>query len=475
MKINYLLITALLLVALSASAAEKNKGSKPDNKPNIVFILADDMGYNELGCFGGKVIETPNIDRLATQGMVFTNFYCGANICAPSRGSLMTGKHTGHAWIRDNKPLPYEGNEPIPASEVTVAEVLKSAGYATGAFGKWGLGFPGSEGSPNKQGFDQFYGYNCQRHAHDYFTTYMRQNDDSVTIYENIKQPFSVYSANSIKDEALKFIDNNINNPFFLYFAPTLPHSAYHQPDDTLLTYYAKKTGFPKGDAHAEDFSVPKYASMSTRLDLEVGEIVAKLKALNLLDNTLIIFASDNGTALSADDDSYLHTGGQLHGRKSEVYEGGIKSPFVAYWKGKIKPGTNSDHISAFWDFLPTCAEIANVKNPENIDGISFLPTLLGNAKNQKEHAYLYWERNQCQAIRKGDMKAVIIYDKDTKAQTVEIYNLVKDPFEKTDLAASMPQLKDEFLNIAKTAHVESTIFPFFKKAKKNNKQNTEE
>jgi len=475
MKINLLLIAAVSLLTLSASVKEKDSDPKPVKKPNIVFILADDMGYNELGCFGGKIIETPNIDRLANQGIVFTNFYCGSNLCAPSRGSLMTGKHTGHATIRDNKPLPFEGNEPIKADEVTVAELLRSAGYSTGAFGKWGLGYPGSEGSPNKQGFDQFYGYNCQRHAHDYFTTYMRQNDDSVTIYENIKQPFSVYSANTIKDEALKFIDSNKSKPFFLYFAPTLPHSAYHQPDDSLLTYYEKKTGFPKGDAHAEDFSVPKYASMSTRLDQEVGEIVAKLKALNLLDNTLIIFASDNGTALSPDDDSYLHTGGQLHGRKSEVYEGGIKSPFVAYWKGKIKPGTKSGHISAFWDFLPTCAEIANVKNPENNDGISFLPTLLGKAKNQQEHGYLYWERNQCQAIRKGNMKAVVIYDKDTKAQTVEIYNLAKDPFEKTDLAASMPQLKDEFLNIAKTAHVESTIFPFFKNAKKNNKQNTQE
>jgi arylsulfatase A-like enzyme len=189
----------------------------------------------------------------------------------------------------------------------------------------------------------------------------------------------------------------------------------------------------------------------------------------------LIIFASDNGTALRPDEDSYLHTGGQLHGRKGEVYDGGIKSPFIAYWNGKIKPGTKSDHISAFWDFLPTCAEIVNVNKPANIDGISFLPTLLGQPKKQIEHEYLYWERNQCQGIRKGDMKAVIMYDKDTKAQTVEIYNLVKDPYEKTDLAASMPQLKEEFINIAKTAHVESKVFPFFKKIKKTKKQIDEE
>ena len=475
MKINYLILPAVSLFAFGAGAKEKETVLKPNAKPNIVFILADDMGYHELGCFGGKVINTPNIDRLAKQGIDFTNFYCGSNLCAPSRCSLMTGKHTGHATIRDNKPLPFEGNEPIKAEEITVAELLKSAGYVTGAFGKWGLGYPGSEGAPTRQGFDQFYGYNCQRHAHDYFTTYMRQNDDSVTIYENIARPYTVYSPVTIKNEALKFIEKNKKKPFFLYFAPTLPHGPYHQPDDSLLAYYGNKTGLAKGIAHDEDFSVPKYAAMTTRLDMEVGEIVAKLKEFNLLDNTLIVFASDNGTALSPENDSYLHTGGLLHGRKSEVYEGGIKSPFVAYWKGKIKPGTKSDHISAFWDFLPTCAEIAQVEKPENADGISFLPTLLGQVKNQKEHEYLYWERNQCQAIRRGEMKAVFRYENATKEPNVEIYNLEKDPFEKSDLAASMPQLKNEFLNLAKTAHVESTIFPFFKKEKKNNKQEIKE
>jgi arylsulfatase A-like enzyme len=206
-----------------------------------------------------------------------------------------------------------------------------------------------------------------------------------------------------------------------------------------------------------------------------VGEIMAKLKALNLLDNTLIIFASDNGTALRPEDDSYLHTGGQLHGRKSEVYEGGIKSPFVAYWEGKIRPGTKSDHISAFWDFLPTCTEIVNVKNPENIDGISFLPTLLGKPENQKEHVYLYWERNQYQAIRRGNMKAVIHCINEAQEPIVEIYDLEKDPFEKTDVASSMPELKKEFLEMAKSAHVDSPIFPFFKKEKINKKQDKEE
>ena len=456
-----------LLFILFCNNVKGQKPVKKHSRPNIIYILADDMGYHELGCYGGKVIETPNLDKLASGGVKFTNYYCGSNICAPSRGSLMTGKHTGHAWIRDNKPLPFEGNEPIPASEITVAELLKSAGYTTGAFGKWGLGYPGSEGSPNKQGFDQFYGYNCQRHAHDYFTNYMRNNDDSVTIYGNISQPHSVYSANTIKEEALNFIDKNRSSPFFLYFAPTLPHGPYPQPDDAVLAYYTKKTGIPTGDPYSEEFSVPKYASLTSRLDTEVGEIIAKLKALNLLDNTIIFFASDNGTALNPDEDNYLHTGGELHGRKSEVYEGGIKSPLIAYWKGKIKPGTTSSHISAFWDFLPTCAEIVNVKKPDNIDGISLLPTLLGKNTKQIEHEYLFWERDQCQGIRKGDFKAVIKYVQTPKNPSVEIYNLAIDPFEKNDLSASMPQLKDDFLKIARSAHIESELFPLIKKNKK--------
>ena len=212
---------------------------------------------------------------------------------------------------------------------------------------------------------------------------------------------------------------------------------------------------------------MPKYASLTSRLDTEVGEIVAKLKALNLLDNTIIFFASDNGTALNPDEDNYLHTGGELHGRKSEVYEGGIKSPLIAYWKGKIKPGTTSSHISAFWDFLPTCAEIVNVKKPDNIDGISLLSTLLGKNTKQIEHEYLFWERDQCQGIRKGDFKAVIKYVQTPKNPSVEIYNLAIDPFEKNDLSASMPQLKDDFLKIARSAHIESELFPLIKKNKK--------
>ena len=475
MKINNLLLPAVSLLTLNATAKEKKAVSKSTDKPNIVFILADDMGYREPGCFGGKVIETPNIDALAQQGMKFTNAYCGSNISAPSRCSLLTGKHTGHAFIRDNRDIGNpDGNVAMASSEITVAEVLKSAGYATGAFGKWGLGSVTSEGSSMNQGFDQFFGYVGQIHAHDYFTTYLRRNADSVTLQKNIDKPFSVYSADVIEQEALKFIDKNKQNPFFLYFAPTLPHNPYHQPDDSVLAHYAKKTGYPVGDAYAEDFSIPKYASLSARLDAEVGSIVAKLKELNLLENTLIVFASDNGTALKADQDSYLHTGGELHGRKSEVYEGGIKSPVIACWKGKIKPGSESNILTGFWDFLPTCAELVNVKAPADIDGISYLPTLLGKDKKQIQHKYLYWERSGAQGVRMGDMKAVIFNQKGQEP-TIEIYNLANDPSEKTDLSASMPELKAQFLDIAKNGRVESELFPLIKKEKKAKKQKTEE
>lgn len=475
MKLNNLLLPAVSLLALNAGAKEKKAVSKPVEKPNIVFILADDMGYRELGSYGGKVIETPNLDALAQQGMRFTNAYCGSNISAPSRCSLLTGKHTGNAWIRDNRDIGYaDGNVALRDSEVTVAEVLKGAGYTTGAFGKWGLGAVFSEGSPMKQGFDHFYGYVGQQHAHNYFTTYLRQNEDSVTLTENIDKPFSVYSPVVIEKEALKFIEKNQSKPFFLYFSPTLPHNPYHQPDDSLLAYYAKKTGYPVGDPYSEDFSVPKYAALSARLDAEVGSIVAKLKELNIFENTLIIFASDNGSTLKDVDDGYLNTGGELHGRKSEVYEGGVKTPLIACWEGKIKPGTSSEILTGLWDFLPTCAEIVNVNAPAGIDGISYLPTLLGKDKKQIKHKYLYWERSGAQGIRMGDMKAVIFNQKDQEPK-IEIYDLAKDPSELNDLSASMPELKAQFLDIAKNGRVESELFPLIKKEKKTKKQTSEE
>ncbi|MEI6554302.1 MAG: sulfatase-like hydrolase/transferase [Paludibacter sp.] len=459
MKFNKLLLPASSLLVLGANAEQK-----VDNvKPNIIFLLADDMGYFEPVCYGGKVIETPNIDNLAKGGMTFTNAYCGSNISAPSRCALMTGKHTGHTWIRNNRDIGYEdGNVPLRAAEVTVAEVLKSAGYTTGAFGKWGLGAPYSEGSAMNQGFDKFYGYFGQIHAHDYFTYYLRDNEDSVVIAGNLTLPHQEYSATVIHNKALQFIDTNKDKPFFLYYCTTLPHGPYDQPDGDLLNYYTTKTGKPKGTASSIDFSVPKYAAMTARLDQQIGELIAKLNALNILNNTLIFFASDNGTALKPADDSYLNTGGSLHGRKGDCYEGGIKSPLIAYWNGKIAAGSKSNYITSTYDFLPTCAELVNVQNPEGIDGISILPTLLGTPQNQAQHDYLYFERDSYQGIRKGDMKAVILNTQDGK-KAVEIYNLANDPNETINLATSLPTLKAEFIQISINARTKSELFPLIK------------
>lgn len=457
MKYTNLFLPATTLLAFGATAQVNNV------KPNIVFLLADDMGYFEPGCYGGKVIETPNIDNLAKGGMTFSNAYCGSNISAPSRCALMTGKHSGHGWIRDNRDIGYvDGNVPLRAAEVTVAEVLKSAGYTTGAFGKWGLGAPYSEGSPMNQGFDKFYGYFGQIHAHDYFTTYLRDDEDSVVIAGNMTLPHLDYSATVIHNKALEFVDANKDKPFFLYYCTTLPHGPFDQPDGDLLNYYTTKTGKAKGTASTEDFSVPKYATMTARLDMQIGELIAKLKALNILDNTLIVFASDNGTALKPADDSYLKTGGSLHGRKGDCYEGGIKSPLIAYWNGKIAAGSKSNYITSTYDFLPTCAELVNVQNPEGIDGISILPTLLGTPQNQVQHDYVYFERDSYQGIRKGDMKAVILNTQDGK-KAVEIYNLATDPNEAKDLASTLPILKEEFIQISINARTKSALFPLIK------------
>ncbi|MFC2080019.1 arylsulfatase [Bacteroidota bacterium] len=463
---KYTTIISIIAVLIMTNCASKDQHET--TLPNIIYILADDMGYHELGCYGQEIIETPNIDRLAKEGMMFMNHYAGSNICAPSRCALMTGKHSGHGWIRDNKPLPFEGNEPILDSEITVAEVLKKAGYTTDAFGKWGLGYPGSEGSPNKQGFDQFYGYNCQRHAHSYFPTYMRENDDSVTLKGNLSEPYTDYTADIIHSKAIQFIEENKDGTFFLYYPTTLPHSPYHQPDDEVLDYYVNKTGKDKGSADEIDFTDPKYAAMTSRLDTYVGEVMTKLKELDLLDKTLVIFSSDNGTCLRPEQDKYLRTGGNLHGRKGTVYEGGVKAPMIAYWKGKIVPGSSTDHISAFWDVLPTFAELVNAETPTNIDGISFLPTLMGKSNVQKTHDYLYWERNQAQGIRKGEMKAVISYDKGINQPSIEIYNLGQDPYEKNDLSESLPELRTEFLELAFSARVKSELFPLIKLKNRN-------
>jgi arylsulfatase A-like enzyme len=428
-------LTCLALAALSAMgtlhAAEK---------PNIIYILADDLGYGDLGCYGQKLIKTPDIDRIAAEGIRFTDHYSGSPLCAPSRCVLLTGLHTGHCPIRANRPLKHEGNVPIPKKFRTLGEVMKGAGYATGAFGKWGQGFPGSEGDPVKRGFDRFYGYNCQRQAHNYYPDHLWSDDKKEELGGK------KYSHDLIADEALKFIRKNGKGPFFAYVPFTIPHTKFQVPE---LGEYGKKNW---------DKNNQIQAAMITRMDRDVGRMLDLVKELGQDENTLVVFTSDNGPHASGGTLEKFKAAGPLRAKKGSVYEGGIRVPFVARWPGKIKPGTVSDHASCFQDMMPTFAELAGVRTPADIDGISMVPALFGKS-GQKKHEYLYWELGSKQALRKGDWKAVRS-GKKSKLGPVELYNLAEDIGEKQDLAAKHPDKAKEMQALFKKARRPSELFP---------------
>ena len=439
--------------------------------PNIIFILADDLGYAELGCYGQKKIRTPNIDKLASEGMKFTQYYSGSPVCAPSRCALMTGKHTGHAQIRDNKQVggaegwklgsTVGGQWPLAADTVTVTGILKKDGYTTGAFGKWGLGRVGTTGDPNKQGFNHFFGYICQRQAHTYYPNHLWRDGKIEWLEANKDGKEEVYSHDLIANEALGFIKDNKDKPFFLYVPFTIPHAAIQVPEDSLVEYKDKWTDPPyTGDKGYFPHPAPRacYAAMITRMDKDVGRIMSQLKELGLDGKTLVIFSSDNGPTFNGGSDSaFFESAGPLRGLKGTVYEGGIRVPFIARWPGKIKQGATSEQISAFWDFLPTCAELIGADVPDDIDGISILPTLLGRPERQKRHKYLYWELAGQQAVRMGDWKAV----RAGPNSKIELYNLKTDIGEQREVADRNPQLVKEIAEIFKTARTESDVFPF--------------
>jgi len=443
---------------VSLSVSKSLRADPIKNKTNIIYILADDLGYGDLGCYDQKLIKTPNIDQITVEGMKFTQHYSGSALCAPSRCSLMTGKHTGHCYIRNNKPLPYEGNLPIPAQEITVAEIMKKAGYVTGCIGKWGLGFPGSQGDPNKQGFDRWFGYNCQRLAHNYYPSHLWRNADKVILEGNQNKKKNQYSHDLLTKEALEFIQKNSNHPFFLYLPYTIPHPKLQVPD---LGEYADKDW---QDNHKIQ------AAMISRMDKDVGKILAILKKLKIDNHTLVIFTSDNGPHGAAGTLQKFNAAGPLRAKKGTLYEGGIRVPMVARWPGKIEPGSRTEHISAFWDVLPTMAQIAGIDPPADIDGISFLPTLLDQNSKQKQHDYLYWELGGKQTVRKGDFKAI---KRQSPPDTpVELYNLKTDLAEESDIAAKHPEIVAQMKKIMLGAHTESKIFPLLKK--KPQPKNTE-
>lgn len=439
--------------------------------PNIVFILADDLGYGDVGCYGQKKIETPNIDRLSVMGVKFTQFYSGSTVCAPSRASFMTGLHTGHTPVRGNVPFKPEGQMPLPESAVTFPMLLRNAGYRTAAFGKWGLGFITTTGDPARKGFDEFYGYNCQSLAHNYFPDHLWHNHDRINLPGNLKYD-SAYSADMIHTQALQFLDQQDDKPFFLYLPYTLPHADVVVPHDAVYDHYVKKfaerpiptpTGKDEENSHYDPYPHAAFAAMVSRLDRFVGEIMDKLKQKDLDKNTLLIFTSDNGPHKEkGGDPAFFNSNGGLRGIKRDLYEGGVRVPFIAYYKGITKAGTINATPAAFWDLYPTFLEMAGVRSTKNIDGISILPLIKGK-QPAKFHDYFYWELHESggkQGVRFGDWKGVRLNVSLNRNAAIELYNLKTDPKEEKNIAAEHTDIVKRIDAIMKEAYVPNKDWP---------------
>jgi len=443
-----------------------------DGLPNIIYIMADDLGYGDLSCFGQTKFETPNIDSLAKEGVTFTNYYAGSTVCAPTRCVLMTGMHTGHAFVRGNREVKPEGQAPMPANIVTLPRLLKKAGYTTGMFGKWGLGAPGSASDPVEH-FDTFYGYNCQRQAHTFYPTHLWHNDQKVMLDEK------TYSADLISDQLLQFVRDNKDRPFFAYVPFTIPHAAMHVPEDDHAPFRKKWPQFDNkiGKYKGPDVKNPiaAFAGMVTRMDRHVGQLMALLKELGIDDNTIVSFTSDNGPHMEGGHDpKFFNSNGPLKGHKRDLYEGGIRVPFVARWPGKINAGTETDIPVAMWDVLPTCLEIAQVESPDRIDGISYLPALLGKTAEQPRHEYLYWafyERGGKQAVRLGKWKGVRNNVGNNPDSTPELYDLTSDIGEMKNVAAEHPNVVKQIEAYMQDAHSPSADWTFAGRKKKQQKK----
>lgn len=500
---KFLISTCLMLLALHPVEARQ---------PNVVFILADDLGIGDLGCYGQTKIKTPNLDRMAAEGMRLTNHYSGNAVCAPSRCVLMSGKHPGHAFIRDNRGSgdnartkleggrpENEGQYPIPAETLTIPEVLGSLGYATGGFGKWGLGGPGTSGDPLKQGFKRWFGYNCQSVAHNFYPTYLWDNDkvlelknpsfpshdtfkpgEDPTKAESYKRfQGTEYSADLIAEQALRFARDNKGQPFFLYWPTTVPHLALQVPDDSLREYQGKWEDPPYagGKGYLPHYA-PRaaYAAMVTRMDREIGRLMALIVELGLDEDTLFVFVSDNGSlngthaGLAGTDAAFFNSSMNLRDGKGSLYEGGIRSPGIVRWKGKVKPGQTSDRLTGFEDWMPTLLELAGARDriPAGLNGISFAPTLLG--EKQPEREFLYREfpgygGQQC--LRMGPWKLLKMGLTSTKkkvqpkAAPIQLFNLKEDPAESHNVADEHPDVVARIESIMKAQHTPSADFKF--------------
>ena len=433
-------------------------------KPNIIYILLDDAGYGDLSCYGQKKFLTPNIDRLASEGMKFTNHYSGSTVCAPTRSVIMSGLHTGHTPSRGNREIRPVGQFPIPAGTFTIAEALKNAGYATGALGPWGLGNPGSEGDPIHQGFDRFFGYNCQRNAHTYYPTWLF--DD----LRKIELDGKTYAHDLIMDKTVEWIDRQHDKPFFCFLPVTIPHAAMHVPEKYAAPFRKKfpefenKVGRYGNNKPFAKNPAAQFAGMMTALDEGIGRILKTLERHQIDTNTIILLSSDNGPHKEGGHmPKYFNSSGGLRGFKRDLYEGGIRCPLLVRWPGKIKAGTTSDHISAHWDLFPTLCELAETETPEGLDGMSFLPALLG--AEQKQHEYLYWEFFEGggkRAVRIGKWKAVQNHvNREGQNAPIEIYDLESDRAETRNLASQNTELIAKVRKIFKRAHTPSPLWKF--------------
>ncbi len=499
MNSKLILCGAGALTALAAGA---------QSKPNILYIMCDDMGYGDLACYGQQYISTPNIDRLAAQGMRFTQAYAGSPVSAPSRATFMTGQHTGHTHVRGNKEYWNNGNlnmkygdnldyslvgqEPYDPDHIIIPEILKDNGYTTGMFGKWAGGYEGSVSTPDKRGIDEYYGFICQFQAHLYYPNFLNEYSRSagdtgvrrVTLEENIKYPMygddykkrPQYSADLIHQKALAWLDKQTaDQPFLGIFTYTLPHAELAQPEDSILLAYKGKFCQEKTFAGSQgsrynptQYGHAEFAGMITRLDVQVGEIMAKLEEKGLADNTVIIFTSDNGPHEEGGaDPDFFNRDGLLQGKKRSTYEGGIRIPFIVRWPGHVEAGTVNNHQLAFYDLMPTFCDIAGIDNyverytnknltNDYFDGISFYPTLTGEGE-QKEHDHLYWEFAETNmiAVRKGNWKLVV------KNGACKLFDLATDLHEDNDLSAQYPEVLRELKDIVKKEHTPSSISQF--------------
>ncbi len=493
-KVKFWTVFLVSVVFLSVFSG-CNSVKKP-NKPNIILILADDLGYNELGCYGQEIIETPNIDKLVNEGMRFTEFYSGSPVCAPSRCALLTGQHPGHMYVRGNDEWSergdvwsykamnadpnLEGQRPLPDTTFTIGKMLQQQGYKTAVVGKWGLGSPTSKSTPNDIGFDFFYGYNCQRQAHTYYPVHLWKNREkdtlnnkSVAPHQKLSEDVDPYDMESytdfqlndyapelMLDETLQFMEENQDNPFFVYFATPIPHVALQAPQK-WVDYYHEKLGDEKpymGGAYFPClYPRATYAAMISYLDEQVGEIVKKLKELGEYENTVIIFTSDNGpTYAGGADTKYFKSAfpfSEEHGRaKGSLYEGGLRVPLIVSWPGRVQPNSVSDHMSAFWDIMPSLAELAGTKEDLLSDGISILSEITGKPDGQANHDFLYWEYNGGQAVRKGKWKAIRKDAKDPVSE-VFLFDLETDPGELEDVSSENEEIISEMKMIMNQSH----------------------